>query len=948
MNLIDAHGAPAPTPRRARTALDRHPVLSACVLACALSAAGLAQTPTVRFAADLETRGVNLEFRSQIFAGPPSNYAALLTRDAGNEPWTFSRNATTLVQLADIQPGAGGSAPEFLVQFRGRSYFTANTPRRGRELWSTDGTAAGTKLSVEVMSGDRSSDIRSIAILGSKIFFAADDWPSGRELWSWDGSKLERVVDLNPGSQSGVNGPVIAAHGKLWLSGINGPLHRGDLYVSDGTAAGTKLVPDQAIAPSGFVNEIVAGPNGTVLYAVPTGTWATIYSTDGTAANTRRVFNGIKMSAMQPVGNRVVFTSADAQYQPGIYSIENNRVRRLVGGELKGRPIAFGSKFYFNTTKNELWESDGTPAGTRRFLANAGVFARLATRLILGTSAGVESYDPQSQKRELLVRDATRFLGVGATGLAWILSRGNTVYSSDGTAAGTQVVSLIRQSASSAPTQFVPLGERALVRARVGQNTQDSYFSIDRRTLTPRQLGLVSKAQGEAPRAFRGLLWGRGEIQGLGVELVGMDPATLAVVTRIDVDAGPSSSFPDTITPAGRVLYFMTRDDSLYVSNGKAGLRKLGTFPGRTHEIRAWGERAIVTVHRDWITDDELWVVDPSGATRIAKAPQIQVCATRARDFSYLVSTSLEDQRVFLSDGSVSGTRRLYTSFDPATGTPIAAGVALGDRYVHVHGTEMWSSFGTSASTQRIRSGSWSLSKLVAIDDARAAFVVSSNRGSELHITDGTSAGSRMLVRYPQNTPIENLARHGQGWLSYTTGLDLYVSNGTTSGTYNLGRYLEKGQAYALAQVGDRLLFSGYDATRGLEPHAVTGLGAMTQVLGESCGRGSRAPCIRSQAPKIGAQVTVSVTNGPNAGVAIFGIGRHSERGFAGPDACWIHFDLRAPISVLTAPLASGSASRTLRIPNDPTLRGLSLGLQALAISSRGTEASAGLLWFFD
>src|SRR5881396_2555956 len=61
--------------------------------------------------------------------------------------------ATVLVK--DINPGRGSSSPDGLTDVNGTLFFSAEDPTNGRELWKSDGTAAGTE---EVRDGNAGSD----------------------------------------------------------------------------------------------------------------------------------------------------------------------------------------------------------------------------------------------------------------------------------------------------------------------------------------------------------------------------------------------------------------------------------------------------------------------------------------------------------------------------------------------------------------------------------------------------------------------------------------------------------------------------------------------------------------------------------------------------------------------------------------------------------------------
>ena len=73
-----------------------------------------------------------------------------------------------------------------------RALFTANDGTHGSELWVTDGTAAGTGLVRDIRPGTGSSGPSGLVMLsqedGSAIFTATDG-VNGREIWVTDGTE---------------------------------------------------------------------------------------------------------------------------------------------------------------------------------------------------------------------------------------------------------------------------------------------------------------------------------------------------------------------------------------------------------------------------------------------------------------------------------------------------------------------------------------------------------------------------------------------------------------------------------------------------------------------------------------------------------------------------------------------------------------------------------------
>lgn len=101
------------------------------------------------------------------------------------------------------------------------------------DLWATNGTAAGT---VDIGPALEPTDITAF---GSKALFVGADAPGARTsgLWITDGTAAG-TVEIAPGITS--YGVITVAGGKAYLAGSVG------LYVTDGTAAGTHLIPGTA------------------------------------------------------------------------------------------------------------------------------------------------------------------------------------------------------------------------------------------------------------------------------------------------------------------------------------------------------------------------------------------------------------------------------------------------------------------------------------------------------------------------------------------------------------------------------------------------------------------------------------------------------------------------------------------------------------------------------
>jgi ELWxxDGT repeat protein len=271
----------------------------------------------------------------------------------GQEPWASNGlpGGTRLLKDLDLQPAPppfpgngdmpGSSDPAHFTLLGSRVLFAADDGLIGREPWITDGTAAGTRLLLEInprLSGSGAaaqplgSDPGPFVRFGNRAFFAADDGVSGRELWATDGTTAGtvRVRDLRPGSASsnprdlvtigarlffladggnsdalwavGASGPamrvrlldrglrasgLVAAGGRLFFvvdSAATGP----ELWTSDGTREGTRLVREIRPGAQGSYPQELAAVDDLLLFAADDGVHGLEpWVTDGTTAGTR-------------------------------------------------------------------------------------------------------------------------------------------------------------------------------------------------------------------------------------------------------------------------------------------------------------------------------------------------------------------------------------------------------------------------------------------------------------------------------------------------------------------------------------------------------------------------------------------------------------------------------------------------------------------------------------
>lgn len=261
---------------------------------------------------------------------------------SGYEIWVTSGTAGSTKLLADINPGGGyGFRPsggaEPLALGNGRAIFRASDGTHGDELWTTDGTAAGTKMLADIAVGTNGSNPANFYALGNgKALFAASNGTSYSLLYITDGTTAgtKLLKDLGVGVNGAPSNFYQLPNGKVLFNGIT-QTNGAELWITDGTAAGTKLLKDTAPgSPGEGVSGFAALSGNKVVFSADGELWVS----DGTAGGTRLVLD----------------------ITPGLQD--------------KSRPIQFTSLgdgratfvFSYDPAKGqELWVTDGTAAGTK-------------------------------------------------------------------------------------------------------------------------------------------------------------------------------------------------------------------------------------------------------------------------------------------------------------------------------------------------------------------------------------------------------------------------------------------------------------------------------------------------------------------------------------------------------------------------------------------------------
>ncbi|MBS1625824.1 MAG: T9SS type A sorting domain-containing protein [Bacteroidetes bacterium] len=322
----------------------------------------------------------------------------------GSELWVTDGTSAGTHMVVDAAPGTPSSNPNYMTSFNNKVYYSASEATHGSEIWVSDGTTSGTSLLKDINPGSASSipeGYTSSAQQGlsyqfnefnGALYFRADDGTHGNELWKTDGTSAgtTMVADILPGP-NGSRPYMMQPYNGQMLLGANDSIHGFELWISDGTAAGTSLLKDidPGIAESdpASYSGFVALNNKLYFMAQQTTTGNELWVTDGTTAGTsivKDILPGPGSSAAGQYGiiawgGNLYFAAFDSINGAQLWASDGTgsgtSLLKILGtgGSGNSNPrafISYNSQLLFVAGQNtsmadeELWTSDGTATNT--------------------------------------------------------------------------------------------------------------------------------------------------------------------------------------------------------------------------------------------------------------------------------------------------------------------------------------------------------------------------------------------------------------------------------------------------------------------------------------------------------------------------------------------------------------------------------------------------------
>lgn len=761
-------------------------------------------------------------------AGDPWSYFYRYLPETGWEPWRTDGTPEGTALLADLNPGEAGSGGGWGNEFRENGFwgpdffFLADDGVHGREVWRTDGTAAGTVAVSAFEPESFASRVADFAALPSAMLLTAWTYGGPVELWRVGGPAdgAERLLSVPLGNSAHVRPLAVRGDRALLEIDKGGAIH---LWVTDGTVDGTiqLITLPQAAAPS-FGRPLPVA-NGWIFFARDAAHGVEPWTTDGTAEGTHLLADvrpgpGDSAAAGWPtatLGGQALLPLDDGVHGRELWITDGSAagtglVKDLEPGREDIRNLRLlGEQDGYELFEYEgrLWSTDGTAAGTVP-IADLG-----------------RTVSPSDPLRLARVGDRVYFDALAA---AWV----RHPFRSDGSEVGTSWLGSPPFDWLYGWTHFADLGDGRFV-ANTDYDGDGRYgyselWSGDELPPPVAKLSYSCGARcstglGHAPPVAGGFAVFVDWTADNGSELWRTDGTSGGTSPLLDLIPGPDSASPSQLSQVGAEIWFTAVDvddvESIWRSRGTPETTEVvDSLPGTTtdfHRASLWPIDPVVGSYFAGRYENGTSVLRYSAG--YGQPPEIIATGVYSRDSEPLgvvsgrvlfagVSTAEPPTgaELWVSDGTSAGTHLLRDIWPGEPDSSIGAGVVVGDKVIFracdpVGGCELWASDGTEAGTGRLLDlepgpGSSRPSGLSKIGSRLYFAACRIATGCEGFVTNGTAAGTFQLEEVAPG-PLSSLPIPWLEWL-----LDYY------------GWPWDPDEP-AFVEAGDRIYFAADDGT---------------------------------------------------------------------------------------------------------------------------------------
>jgi ELWxxDGT repeat protein len=601
-------------------------------------------------------------------------------------------------------------------------------------------------------------------------YFNAYTNSKGVELWKTDGTEdgTRLVKDIAEGPGSSYPRKLTNVNGTLFFiaDDQNG---NAALWKTDGTEAGTQIILTNSIASN--IDQLT-NLNGTLFFVATTSAAGSeLWKSDGTAAGTGMVADIRQGASNSGINNLIVSNGV-------LYFSANN-----------------------GASGTELFRSDGTSNGTYLVkdirngtgggLEYVPAFTDINGVLYFMADNGIDGYEPWKSDgtNSGTVMVANVFSGSGSSYPEYFTNINGTIFfaamapgigyelfKTDGTNGASLVKDLATGTGNGVLGNFCALNNLLIFYGTDGQNQGQLWRSdgTDAGTVM-----LNNKLDGDKypqyPINFNGKIFFTAQ-NNLGIELWSTDGTEAGTEVFKDIYNGQGSSSPVNLTTIGNRLFFLADDGlhgkELWSSDGTAEHTSIvkdvanGTTGSKvSYNLTTFQNQLVFQAQDEYY--QKLWKSDGTadGTVILSDAdvsggiPQFQVTAGSNLFFT---TTNNQNTILWVSDGTTS--TNIGTFKNLFNNTSLFSIVNNGIYFAAddgVNGVELWKSDGTAAGTIMVKdilkgSAGSNPSQFYLLNNILFFQADNGSSGEELWKSDGTEVGTVMVKEIRKNSGSSN------------------------------------------------------------------------------------------------------------------------------------------------------------------------------------------------
>jgi ELWxxDGT repeat protein len=296
---------------------------------------------------------------------PFNNTLFFISQDSyhGREVWETNGSFDGTRLSVDVNFGNPSSNPNLLFKLHNQIFFTAYDYEYGSMLWVSDGTQKNSFPLAEV------SPTENFIVVGDTLFFTIKHYSDGHIIWSTNGTR-QNTKQLN---KLNIIAPLLNFEDTLYfISGNNNQSY--SIWKNDPLKNEPTLIDtiESNIALNTTTNDVISTEGQLFLKILLATNKHELLVSNGKKNTTTFLNKFLITTKLYKLKNKIYFMASHDNGEKGLWvsdgTIRGTKMIKKLDASVNGEIVATDTQLFFKTFDfihgNEFWTSDGTEEGT--------------------------------------------------------------------------------------------------------------------------------------------------------------------------------------------------------------------------------------------------------------------------------------------------------------------------------------------------------------------------------------------------------------------------------------------------------------------------------------------------------------------------------------------------------------------------------------------------------